>query len=93
MRRALISSFALIINLPVQQQQPPTGHITQNKARTDTMMFDREAITLQITEDFEQDHPYFQDDEEHPLGPHRKTDGTRDIIQDFFQEYDELMNC
>jgi hypothetical protein len=67
--------------------------LTQDKATTDdTMKFDCEAITLQITQDFEKEHSYFKDDKEDSFGPHRKTDAIRDIIQDFFQECDELLN-
>jgi hypothetical protein len=49
-------------------------------------------MTQQITEDFEKENPYFRDNKEEPFGPHRMTNAIRDIMQDFFQEYDELFN-
>jgi hypothetical protein len=68
------------------------GLVTYNKAHTDTMRFNREAITLQISQDLKKENPYLVDDEDHPMGPHQKTDAIRDLIKDFFQEYDELPN-
>jgi hypothetical protein len=64
--------------------------LTQNKATTDTMKFDCEAITLQITQDFEKEHPYFKDeDEEHPLGPHQKTQS----VTSYKISFKNMMNC
>jgi hypothetical protein len=48
MSRALISSFALIIDLPVEQQQPPTITTTANNNNNNNLQYktvDKESIT------------------------------------------------
>ncbi len=62
--------------------------LTYNETRTDTMKFDRPRIEEQLIQDFERENPLILDD----FVKKEKTHAIRELIKNFFKEYDDLMN-
>ena len=62
--------------------------LTYNETRTDTMKFDRPRIEEQLIQDFERENPLILDD----FVKKEKTHAIRELIKNFFEEYDDLLN-
>jgi hypothetical protein len=67
--------------------------LTYNTIRTDAMQFNRKAIKAELVQDFNQEHPTWEDiKEDYQFAPHQRSYAIRDVVRDFFREYDDLLN-
>ena len=66
--------------------------LTYNMICTDTMKFNGKAIKAQLIQDFEKAHPYWKDHkDEYQFAPHQTSYAERELVREFFGEYDELL--
>jgi hypothetical protein len=67
--------------------------LTYNAICTDAMKFNRTAIEAQLVQDFNLEHSFWVDTEKDPqLAPHQTSYAIREVVFDFFKEYDDLLN-
>ena len=67
--------------------------LTYNTICTDTMQFNRKAIKKQLVQDFNQENPTWEDiKEDYQFAKHQRSYALRQVITDFFIEYDNLVN-
>jgi hypothetical protein len=67
--------------------------LTYNMIRTDTMKFDRKAIEAQLLQDFNIKHPFLADNKDAPkFAPDSRAYEEREVVTDFFKEYEDLLN-
>jgi hypothetical protein len=61
--------------------------------RTDAMKFDRKAIKAQLHQDSKREHPFWVDlKDDYQYVPHQRSYAIREVVRDFFKEYDDLLN-
>jgi hypothetical protein len=67
--------------------------LTYNMIRTDAMKLDRKAVKAQLLQDFNVEHPFWVDDKDAPqFAPHQRSYEEREVVTDFFIEYEDLLN-
>jgi hypothetical protein len=67
--------------------------LTYNTICTDVMKFNRKGIKAQLEQDFNQEHPGWVDREDDPKSaPHQRSYAICEVVNDFFKEYDDLLN-
>jgi hypothetical protein len=67
--------------------------LTYNTIHTDAMKFDRKAVKAQLLQDFNVEHPFWVDDKDAPqFAPHQRSYAEREVVTDFFKEYEDLLN-
>jgi hypothetical protein len=66
--------------------------LTYIETRTETMKFDGPRIRLQLIHDFEEENPYIRDEWDSPFDKKEKTNAIRELIKNFFEEYDALLS-
>jgi hypothetical protein len=67
--------------------------LTYNVIHTEMMKFDRKAIKAQLHQEFNQEHPGWVDKEDdYQYAPHQRSYSIREVVRDFFKEYDDLLN-
>jgi hypothetical protein len=67
--------------------------LTYNTIHTDTMKFDRTAIEAQLLQYFNIKHPFWVGDKDAPkFAPDLRAYEEREVLTDFFKEYEDLLN-
>jgi hypothetical protein len=67
--------------------------LTYNTIRTDMMKFDRKAVEAQLLQDFNVEHPFWKDNpNDYQFAPHERFYAEREVVTDFFKEYEDLLN-
>jgi hypothetical protein len=67
--------------------------LTYNTIRTDTMKFDCKAVKAQLLQDFNVEHPCWEDKkDDYQFAPHQRSFVEREFLRDFFKEYEALFN-
>jgi hypothetical protein len=67
--------------------------LTYNTIHTDTMKFYRKAVKAQLLQDFNVEHPCWEDKEDdYQFAPHQRSVVEREVVKDFFKEYKDLLN-
>jgi hypothetical protein len=57
------------------------------------MKFDRTAIEAQLLQDFNIKHPFWVDDKDAPkFAPDSRAYEEREVLTDYFKEYEDLLN-
>jgi hypothetical protein len=57
------------------------------------MKFDRKAVKAQLLQDFNVEHPCWEDKEDdYQFAPHQRSFAEREVVKDFFKEYEDLLN-
>jgi hypothetical protein len=58
-----------------------------------TMKLDRKVVEAQLLQDFNVEHPCWEDKEDdYQFAPHQRSFAEREFVRDFFTEYDALLN-
>jgi hypothetical protein len=67
--------------------------LTYNTICTDTMKLDRKAAEAQLLQDFNVGHPFWKDNpNDYQFAPHQRSYAEREVVTDFFKEYEDLLN-
>jgi hypothetical protein len=67
--------------------------LAYNTIRTDTMKFDRKVVKAQLLQDFNVEHPCWEDKEDdYQFAPHQRSFAEREFVKYFFKEYEALLN-
>jgi hypothetical protein len=57
------------------------------------MKFDRKAVKAQLLQDFNVETPFWVDKEDdYQFTPHERSFAEREVVKDFFKEYEDLLN-
>jgi hypothetical protein len=67
--------------------------LAYNTIHTDVMKFNRKAVEAQLLQDFNVEHPFWNDNpNDYQFAPHQRSYEEREVITDFVKEREDLLN-